>query len=96
MTKVQADLCPPNEAVHPNWAGAKLNAEIVVEGIRALKDCPLKDYLLPNPKCPDSPDVTPPAYGEMGPSAKAPQERPDRTPAAPAPSGMRPATTQSK
>jgi rhamnogalacturonan acetylesterase len=83
QAKVQADLFPPNEAVHPNWAGAKLNAETVVEGIKALKDCPLKDYLLANPKCPDTPDVTPPARGELGPSARAPAERPDR-PATPA------------
>jgi lysophospholipase L1-like esterase len=87
MAKVQAELFPPNEAVHPNWAGAKLNAEIVVEGIKALKDCPLKGYLLKDPKCPETPDVRPPARGEMGPSAKAPVGRPDApaTASAPAP-----------
>jgi lysophospholipase L1-like esterase len=75
MAKVQADLFPPNEAVHPNWAGAKLNAECVVEGIRGLKDCPLNDYLLKDPDCPDTPDVKPPARGEMGPTALAPKGR---------------------
>ena len=28
-------------------AGARLNAACVAEGLRALKDCPLKDMLLP-------------------------------------------------
>lgn len=30
---------------HTNEAGAKLNAEIVVKGVKALKDCDLKKYL---------------------------------------------------
>lgn len=34
---------------HTNAAGADLNAKCVVEGIRMLKDCPLKDYLLKQP-----------------------------------------------
>jgi rhamnogalacturonan acetylesterase len=32
---------------HTSPAGAELNAASVVEGLRELKDCPLKDYLLP-------------------------------------------------
>jgi len=32
---------------HTSPAGAELNAACVVEGLRALKDCPLKDYLPP-------------------------------------------------
>ncbi len=72
--KVQAELFPPNEAVHPNWAGAALNASIVVDGIRAL-DTPLKTYLVANPQVPATPDVVPPAVGEMGPSALAPASR---------------------
>lgn len=34
---------------HTNAAGADLNAACVVEGIRSLSDCPLKDYLLATP-----------------------------------------------
>jgi lysophospholipase L1-like esterase len=72
--KVATELFPPNEAVHPNWAGAALNASIVVDGLKAL-DTPLKKYLLKNPQVPAMPDVTPPAVGEMGPSAMAPADR---------------------
>jgi len=35
---------------HTGPAGAELNAACVVEGLRELKDCPLKDYLLPPKK----------------------------------------------
>ena len=36
----------------PKAAGAKLNAECVVEGIRELKDCPLREELLRDePEC---------------------------------------------
>ena len=35
---------------HTSAAGAELNAECVVEGLRELKDCKLKDYLLPAKK----------------------------------------------
>jgi lysophospholipase L1-like esterase len=34
---------------HATKAGARLNAESVVEGIRQLKDCPLVKYLAPSP-----------------------------------------------
>lgn len=36
----------PADDTHTNAAGADLNAKCVVEGIRMLKDCPLKGYLL--------------------------------------------------
>ncbi|HEX5242895.1 MAG TPA: rhamnogalacturonan acetylesterase [Tepidisphaeraceae bacterium] len=39
----------PADDTHTNAAGADLNAKCVVEGIRMLKDCPLKDYLLKQP-----------------------------------------------
>jgi lysophospholipase L1-like esterase len=35
---------------HTSPAGAELNAACVVEGVRELKDCSLKDYLLPEKK----------------------------------------------
>jgi len=72
MQKVQSDLFPPNEAVHPNWAGAALNAKIVVEALKSLKDCDLKNYLLENPKVPEMPDVMPPQRGDPGPSGRLP------------------------
>ena len=42
----------PKEHTHTGWEGAVLNAQCVVEGIRQLKDCPLKNYLTatPDPK----------------------------------------------
>jgi hypothetical protein len=72
MEKVRSQLFPPNEAVHPNWAGAALNAKIVVEAIKNLKDCDLKAYLLENPQVPATPDVTPPQHGDPGPSGRLP------------------------
>jgi lysophospholipase L1-like esterase len=50
-----ADLTPANvktkyftaaDNTHTSPAGAELNAACVAEGVRALKDCKLKDYLL--------------------------------------------------
>jgi rhamnogalacturonan acetylesterase len=35
-----------DEHTHTNPEGAKLNAQSVVEGLRALKDCPLAKYLV--------------------------------------------------
>lgn len=35
---------------HTSPGGAELNAACVAEGLRGLKDCPLKDYLLPEKK----------------------------------------------
>ena len=46
--KVTATYFPAKETTHTNWAGAKLNAECVVEGIKQL-DLPLKNDLLPTP-----------------------------------------------
>jgi hypothetical protein len=70
---VQSDLFPPKEAVHPNWAGASLNARIVVEAIKSLKECDLKDYLRENPQVPETPDITPQQHGEPGPSERLPE-----------------------
>lgn len=72
--RVTADFFPPNEAVHPNWAGAAFNTQCVIEGLKAL-DTPLKAYLVVNPKVPTVPDIVPPASGEMGPKALSPAER---------------------
>ena len=65
-----AGLFPPNEAVHPNWAGARLNAEMVVEGVKKL-DLPLKMYVAMHPKAPEEADIKPPAHGELGPEGEA-------------------------
>jgi hypothetical protein len=35
----------PGDHTHTNQAGARLNAMMVVEGIKGLKDCPLRDFL---------------------------------------------------
>jgi len=35
---------PQGETVHPGWEGAVLNAEIVVSGLKALKDDPVAGY----------------------------------------------------
>jgi rhamnogalacturonan acetylesterase len=40
----------PADNTHTSPAGAELNAACVVEGLRALPDCPLKEYLLPEKK----------------------------------------------
>ena len=47
--KVTADFFP-SDHTHTSPAGAKLNARCVVEGIRAISDSPLKDYLQPEAK----------------------------------------------
>lgn len=36
----------PGDHTHTNLEGAKINAESVVEGIKELKDCTLKNYIL--------------------------------------------------
>lgn len=74
QAKVTAEFFPPNEAVHPNWAGAAFNAACAIEGLKRL-DTPLEAYLRPNPRVPATPDIVPPAAGEMGPSAMEPAER---------------------
>ncbi len=54
-----ADLTPADiktkyftaaDGTHTSPAGAELNAACVAEGLRGLKDCVLKDYLLPEKK----------------------------------------------
>lgn len=55
--KVTDEYFPEKEVVHTDWAGAVLNAECVVEGIRGLKDSDLAKYLLPNPPT----DLKPPS-----------------------------------
>lgn len=39
----------PQEHTHTGWDGAVLNAQCVVEGIKGLQDCPLKEYLAATP-----------------------------------------------
>ncbi len=36
-----------NDVQHTKKSGARINAESVIAGVRQLKDCPLRDYLLP-------------------------------------------------
>jgi lysophospholipase L1-like esterase len=48
-TKVAELYFPENETLHPCWAGAVLNAECVIEGMRQLDNCPLVKFLLPEP-----------------------------------------------
>jgi lysophospholipase L1-like esterase len=36
----------PKEHTHTGWDGAVLNAQCVVEGIKGLADCPLRNYLV--------------------------------------------------
>jgi lysophospholipase L1-like esterase len=43
--KVTAICFPPNEHTHTCAVGAQINAACVVEGLKALKDCPLTAYL---------------------------------------------------
>jgi lysophospholipase L1-like esterase len=45
QAKVTALCFPPNERTHTGAAGAQLNATCVVEGLRALDNCPLVSYL---------------------------------------------------
>jgi lysophospholipase L1-like esterase len=39
----------PKETTHTGWKGAIFNAECIVEGIKSLPDCKLKDYLRETP-----------------------------------------------
>jgi lysophospholipase L1-like esterase len=43
--RVTAICFPPNEHTHTSAVGAQINAACVVEGLKALKDCPLTAYL---------------------------------------------------
>jgi lysophospholipase L1-like esterase len=45
--EVAADFFTPTDHTHTTPAGAKLNAESVVQGIRGLQECRLKDYVMP-------------------------------------------------
>lgn len=74
QAKVTAGLFPPNETVHPNWAGSALNAACVIEGLKRL-GTPLEAYFRKRPSVPANPDIVPPAAGEMGPSAMEPVAR---------------------
>jgi rhamnogalacturonan acetylesterase len=47
--KVTDELFPVKETVHPDWAGAVLNAECVIEGLKALDRCEIVKFLLPTP-----------------------------------------------
>jgi lysophospholipase L1-like esterase len=47
---IKAKYFTPADSTHTSPAGAELNAACVVEGVRSLKDCQLKDYLLPEKK----------------------------------------------
>ncbi|TWT33010.1 rhamnogalacturonan acetylesterase [Blastopirellula retiformator] len=44
-TKVGADLFTETDWTHTTKPGAVINAACVVEGVKGLKDCPLKNYL---------------------------------------------------
>jgi lysophospholipase L1-like esterase len=44
--KVKSEFFGPTDHTHTTPAGAELNAECVVEGIRGLKDCPLAEMSL--------------------------------------------------
>jgi rhamnogalacturonan acetylesterase len=48
-SNVTATLFPAGETTHTDWAGAVLNAECVIEGIKAQPASLLAQYLLPNP-----------------------------------------------
>jgi len=45
----------PKEHTHTGWAGAVINAECVVNGLRQLKGCPINQYLLAEPERPIQP-----------------------------------------
>lgn len=47
--EIKAEYFTTADNTHTTPAGADLNASCVVEGLRDLKDCPLKDYLLNQP-----------------------------------------------
>jgi rhamnogalacturonan acetylesterase len=49
QNKVTDELFPVKETVHPDWAGAVLNAECVIDGLKGLEKCELVKYLLPTP-----------------------------------------------
>jgi lysophospholipase L1-like esterase len=46
--KVTNELFPENEGTHTDWAGAVLNAQCVIEGMKE-QNLPITKYLLPDP-----------------------------------------------
>jgi lysophospholipase L1-like esterase len=48
--EIKVKYFTPADNTHTSPAGADLNAACVAEGVRELKDCKLKDYLLPEKK----------------------------------------------
>ncbi len=45
----------PKEHTHTGWDGAVLNAQSVVEGVKGLEECALKEFLLSSPERPKMP-----------------------------------------
>jgi rhamnogalacturonan acetylesterase len=45
LGKEKVDGLFQGDHTHTNAEGARLNASSVVEGIKELKDCPLRDFL---------------------------------------------------
>jgi lysophospholipase L1-like esterase len=45
--EIKTKYFTPADDTHTSPAGAELNAAAVVEGLRELKECELKNYLLP-------------------------------------------------
>jgi rhamnogalacturonan acetylesterase len=43
--KVKTEFFTPKDNTHTNEAGAKLNASLVVKGVKSLKKCSMKQYL---------------------------------------------------
>jgi hypothetical protein len=48
--EIKSKYFTPADNTHTSPGGAELNAACVAEGLRELKDCPLKDFLLPEKK----------------------------------------------
>jgi lysophospholipase L1-like esterase len=49
VEEIRTNYFAGKDATHFNRTGAELNAACVVDGIRALENCPLKDFLSPKP-----------------------------------------------
>jgi lysophospholipase L1-like esterase len=47
--EIKEKFFTPADGTHTSPAGAELNAQSVVDGLRLLKDCPLAHYLKPEP-----------------------------------------------
>lgn len=72
--KVTAEYFPPNETVHPNWAGSALNASLLISELKKQK-ITLNKYLIKNPNVPVIPDILPSEQGEPGPIGMFPKDR---------------------